>query len=176
MSKISIHAPHARSDTIDEDVMQALARFQSTLLMRGATTRTAQAAHLLLFQSTLLMRGATTWVLNHQPLSRLFQSTLLMRGATLENAVDSFCAATFQSTLLMRGATGAVVIKGATINLFQSTLLMRGATCRYTSCFSASRISIHAPHARSDQRTRMTLRMLLYFNPRSSCEERHRLP
>ena len=34
---------------------------------------------------------------------------------------------------------------------FQSTLLMRGATRRVTSSYNAKAISIHAPHARSDE-------------------------
>ena len=35
------------------------------------------------------------------------------------------------------------------------------------------RISIHAPHARSDNDSGRASRMPRYFNPRSSCEERH---
>ena len=78
---------------------------------------------------------------------------------------------------------------------FQSTLLMRGATSSRRSPRPYRCISIHAPHARSDCQeidTRATpikfqstllmrgatksassMRLeLLYFNPRSSCEER----
>ena len=59
----------------------SIVEFQSTLLMRGATSRYACERRLTPFQSTLLMRGATIscfffWM------SPLFQSTLLMRGAT----------------------------------------------------------------------------------------------
>ena len=56
---------------------------------------------------------------------------------------------------------------------FQSTLLMRGATpgtCRAGRL--DDRISIHAPHARSDSDGLVNIRGGLYFNPRSSCEER----
>ena len=35
--QISIHAPHARSDKLDKAGQDAVAEFQSTLLMRGAT-------------------------------------------------------------------------------------------------------------------------------------------
>ena len=64
-----------------------------------------------------------------------------------------FCdiVAEFQSTLLMRGATIHDRLTAAALELFQSTLLMRGATrtqCSLPDWFP--RISIHAPHARSD--------------------------
>ena len=56
----------------------------------------------------------------------------------------------FQSTLLMRGATVRLATLFA-LNQFQSTLLMRGATSTVRlHPMAASRISIHTPHARSD--------------------------
>ena len=88
----------------------------------------------------------------------------------------------------------APVNNGAQTVLFQSTLLMRGATRlhhlrlrrRYfnprssceerraavtPTCITA-RISIHAPHARSDDRCLPSAASITNFNPRSSCEER----
>ena len=56
---------------------------------------------------------------------------------------------------------------------FQSTLLMRGATAITLYPMHSSRISIHAPHARSDPTIANVLPLPSYFNPRSSCEERH---
>ena len=56
---ISIHAPHARSDVMP--------------LWNGNGT---------VFQSTLLMRGATTFARKNMFYINKFQSTLLMRGAT----------------------------------------------------------------------------------------------
>ena len=57
---------------------------------------------------------------------------------------------------------------------FQSTLLMRGATGMALPCLHVGRyISIHAPHARSDTTPIFTTMHKAYFNPRSSCEERH---
>ena len=57
---ISIHAPHARSDTQHDIRKMERKKFQSTLLMRGATLVGQDADDaILLFQSTLLMRGAT---------------------------------------------------------------------------------------------------------------------
>ena len=78
---ISIHAPHARSDTRSMRRPFDASTFQSTLLMRGATllqvdggTKDKISIHapharsdekagygqeFIIFQSTLLMRGAT---------------------------------------------------------------------------------------------------------------------
>ena len=77
----------------------------------------------------------------------------------------------FQSTLLMRGATLAE-LTGQGSSKFQSTLLMRGATAALPAAPARCRISIHAPHARSDHASSARLRRNANFNPRSSCEER----
>ena len=55
---------------------------------------------------------------------------------------------------------------------FQSTLLMRGATRVEKRLDDTARISIHAPHARSDDTDKITRTTVNDFNPRSSCEER----
>ena len=77
---------------------------------------------------------------------------------------------------------------------FQSTLLMRGATASNRHALPRLCISIHAPHARSDQDRTGRIRLyyisihapharsdamtvsscsaMTHFNPRSSCEER----
>ena len=57
---ISIHAPHARSDEMMQSRKQMICEFQSTLLMRGATTASTVSNTASQFQSTLLMRGATS--------------------------------------------------------------------------------------------------------------------
>ena len=41
-----------------------------------------------------------------------------------------------------------------------------------TDLQDALKISIHAPHARSDEIALSVFALLAYFNPRSSCEER----
>ena len=58
---------------------------------------------------------------------------------------------TFQSTLLMRGATISIT-KTLYRLQFQSTLLMRGATILIMRSTPYRTISIHAPHARSDDK------------------------
>ena len=79
--------------------------------------------------------------------------------------------ALFQSTLLMRGATPYVRMSYLSWP-FQSTLLMRGATAIMVAAVFHLRISIHAPHARSDCHNGCGSIPSSYFNPRSSCEER----
>ena len=189
--------------------------FQSTLLMRGATSSAIRTTSKKVFQSTLLMRGATTTVRKLNKELEEFQSTLLMRGATRALAGFSHIRK-FQSTLLMRGATisshptgrwchisihapharsdvpwrdahrsnnrfqSTLLMRGATPDPlrvstqaeFQSTLLMRGATLWRRGRRQGRRISIHAPHARSDRIYRTKNLQSLHFNPRSSCEER----
>ena len=86
--------------------------------------------------------------------------------------VGNYCK--FQSTLLMRGAT-CIKPRMAGIYLqFQSTLLMRGATHTPARKVAEKGISIHAPHARSDTTSWSISCASRYFNPRSSCEERLR--
>ena len=123
-----------------------------------------------LFQSTLLMRGATE-IKDKLICGRKFQSTLLMRGATTSSSALQW-GFLFQSTLLMRGATACRRASDATMRLFQSTLLMRGATLSRAEHKPSPGISIHAPHARSDDCGLCGLPACRYFNPRSSCEER----
>ena len=50
---------------------------------------------------------------------------------------------------------------------------MRGATYLLCENVAGHMISIHAPHARSDWRRSFRRASTSYFNPRSSCEERH---
>ena len=84
------HIPHfnPRSSCEERQVAEKAVAphytFQSTLLMRGATTDTPITTMIgKTFQSTLLMRGATTTRLALLGIFTVFQSTLLMRGATV---------------------------------------------------------------------------------------------
>ena len=124
---ISIHAPHARSDWIRLKRLSAVSKFQSTLLMRGATRRCYRRWR----------QGR-----NFNPRSSC-EERLVAYAVNYDNYI------LFQSTLLMRGATRRHVI-GMPYCAFQSTLLMRGAT--------------HNIHA--------SIVPIRDFNPRSSCEER----
>ena len=145
---ISIHAPHARSDFLCPLIYRQHGRFQSTLLMRGATLTSATGVDICSYfnpRSSCEERPARR--LGDRAIA-LFQSTLLMRGAT-RSPSRSALTIRFQSTLLMRGATKQAIYLVTTAG-FQSTLLMRGATSFLLSAPASESISIHAPHARSD--------------------------
>ena len=78
---ISIHAPLTGSDGWKVWPCQWRWVFQSTLPLRGATSKACFLAHANLFQSTLPLRGAT-YMLYQFDTQSLFQSTLPLRGAT----------------------------------------------------------------------------------------------
>ena len=129
-------------------VIEDAFEFQSTLLMRGATTTHSLCQSLHIFQSTLLMRGATRYSTVGVCLVSLFQSTLLMRGATR----FAFCHATHLTYFNPRSSCEE---RQGDEYIAEGTL-----------------ISIHAPHARSDVSAQTAGEELANFNPRSSCEER----
>ena len=168
---ISIHAPHARSDSRALEITFHPDKFQSTLLMRGATPCFIIQFALYEFQSTLLMRGAThllrlvgTTRINisiHAPHARSDQLRLRRMSITRHFNPRSSCEE--------RHAGHYGYFRQSR---FQSTLLMRGATQAYPRGDSQRGISIHAPHARSDLCVAWNLLWGHYFNPRSSCEER----
>ena len=116
------------------------------------------------------MRGATRYQIMLD-IDAQFQSTLLMRGATCAGLCRGKRHYQFQSTLLMRGATSTARARSS-FDVFQSTLLMRGATDVARFEKPTSWISIHAPHARSDEIVIVVIIFIINFNPRSSCEER----
>ena len=65
--KISIHAPRERSDTSTHHCSGNIVKFQSTLLVRGATFVSWEERAVFKFQSTLLVRGATGIVRGKYP-------------------------------------------------------------------------------------------------------------
>ena len=146
--------------------------------MRGATppmTRNSSAASR--FQSTLPMRGATRHFFIRYPLTRNFNPHSPC-GERLAGTLDEWAAKVFQSTLPMRGATffrvcgrnyhgfqSTLPMRGATRRRrhpqkpspFQSTLPMRGATPDFLRAILTKEISIHTPHAGSDNKWRGSL-------------------
>ena len=92
LHRISIHAPHARSDSIEEMDYESM-----MISIHAPHARSDRRSRL------------THWR------RRIFQSTLLMRGATGDGGVGS-SRYTFQSTLLMRGAT--VLLSVQYVNTF----------------------------------------------------------
>ena len=145
---ISIHAPHARSDDGDGQA-GGTAKFQSTLLMRGAT-------------KGFCHRGRDVAISIHAPHARSDVRKRCIEVAPLDISIHAPHA---------RSDAMSSMLSAFSI-LFQSTLLMRGATPTHGRLHYHRPISIHAPHARSDRRCCRCYTRRLYFNPRSSCEER----
>ena len=101
--QISIHAPHARSDVDAARKEISRKAFQSTLLMRGATS----SSKLMVIKAQISIHAPharSDCLTRIRKPSHLFQSTLLMRGATVYGLL-CWSVQRFQSTLLMRGAT-----------------------------------------------------------------------
>ena len=149
------------------------ALFQSTLLMRGATREL-----ILLERRNLISihaphaRSDSYGILSYEVI-KIFQSTLLMRGATCLSSRCRCCRPDFNP----RSSCEERLYRHTRLGVrkkFQSTLLMRGATYLLALHFTvdyfnprssceerlevfplllpdAEAISIHAPHARSDQ-------------------------
>ena len=101
-----------------------------------------------MFQYMLLLRGATFWKVTgtrslsvsiHAPLAR--SNTPVVSPAVITES--------FQYMLLLRGATQRVT-KLSRKQLFQYMLLLRGATDLIRRHPHPSRVSIHAPLARSN--------------------------
>ena len=124
---ISIHTPHAGSDSPKLCSMRLSAGFQSTLPMRGVT-------HQLISE-----RGERIWK--------------------------------FQSTLPMRGVTKSDYIRSVKWLEFQSTLPMRGVTRPGYGAVQRTNISIHTPHAGSDECVQGWRGFFKNFNPHSPCGE-----
>ena len=124
--EISIHAPHARSD------IPALSRMTLSCDFNPRSSCEERQG------SNVSLRPSC----NFNPRSSCEERRVLVMGRDDDKP--------FQSTLLMRGATVLSICRCMVLASFQSTLLMRGATRPLARFSRPTRISIHAPHARSD--------------------------
>ena len=169
--------------------------FQSTLLMRGATYPADNFSGVGQFQSTLLMRGATwsgllsrsTAYFNPRssceerrpPQHGVYRGYPISihaphaRSDTSQCLVFAGASQRFQSTLLMRGATVAASLRALSCRHFNPRSSCEERLHRQVRYDHHARISIHAPHARSDGYEVRRTAQYCDFNPRSSCEERH---
>ena len=170
--RISIHAPHARSDLNSFSLPQS--HWQNFNPRSSCEERRHLAAirlELIVFQSTLLMRGATATLLVAALALAKFQSTLLMRGATLRQHLRR------QENHISIHAPHARSDRcgGDCIDMQRLISIhaphARSDLAAMQSCHP-DWISIHAPHARSDVKGQGYHQLVEYFNPRSSCEER----
>ena len=190
--KISIHAPHARSDLQDPEFR---AQFTISIHAPHARSDSAEEKHHEHGQISIHAPHARSdaTAARAQTDKRYFNPRSSCEERLLTASRISATVG-FQSTLLMRGATRYlcwyIVRDNISIHApharsdddaiddgyrpckFQSTLLMRGATLDNLALAVRDRISIHAPHARSDMMIIFKYQRVRDFNPRSSCEER----
>ena len=137
-----------RGATIARRFMEVHDLFQSTLLMRGATSAFSQIASRLSISihAPHARSDEAEWqemakdpISIHAPHARSDQDDRLL-DESLEISIHAPHA---RSDLIRHRCILFTLI-------FQSTLLMRGATEMWQSTSESLRISIHAPHARSD--------------------------
>ena len=149
LRRISIHAPHARSDSKSRVFSSARALFQSTLLMRGATEKVLAIFVVVRNFNPRSSCEERPFYYKDWTGKRRFQSTLLMRGATPSlSSVKG--ARIFQSTLLMRGATRPAHRRRVWTTYFNPRSSCEERPLRQSGDGHPLDISIHAPHARSD--------------------------
>ena len=147
---ISIHAPHAGSDSIGvlKDTARRYFNPRSPCGERHMPPYYVLAY--IIFQSTLPMRGATR-LDSDDDTETIFQSTLPMRGATRQQSqIQSRRRISIHAP--HAGSDARKLVYRYTDPRFQSTLPMRGATLPNGDYTHVSAISIHAPHAGSDKR------------------------
>ena len=141
------------------------------------------------------MRGATA-SRHCKMLGTEFQSTLLMRGATCACSLRSLAVQNFNPRSSCEERLGFLQASGKSAHISIHAPHARSDVRRLARRSDHRQISIHAPHARSDDYRRSYFVAMLifqstllmrgatrhcsrrpsrgrYFNPRSSCEERH---
>src|SRR5581483_3412148 len=89
--------------------MDVRPEFQSTLPMKGATSKLKGYFSLPDVSIHAPNEGSDTTSAPQQPSGQAFQSTLPMKGATMTFAFNKPIQTPFQSTLPMKGATLAVI-------------------------------------------------------------------
>ena len=146
---ISIHAPHAGSDTSSTDFWTFAVLFQSTLPMRGATRQVQTSGHLQFYfnpRSPCGERQVKRWCFS-------MGGSISIHAPHAGSDDSAISRATELNNFNPRSPCGerrGILLWGWLPPEFQSTLPMRGATgCKTRTAWSYP-ISIHAPHAGSD--------------------------
>ena len=148
MTNISIHAPHTRSDQIDS-IWKTSFQFQSTLLIRGATSSflffsseialiSIHAPHTRSDNLFILRVDGLASISIHAPHTRSDEKIYALTHNDIISIHAPHTRSDFPRNLHDLGM------------IFQSTLLIRGATRRCHGLHGGHGISIHAPHTRSD--------------------------
>ena len=169
---ISIHAPHARSDSSKGEIDMAITISIHAPHARSDFTVGSGGGDIAIFQSTLLMRGAT------RPRSRTSATPCYFnpRSSCEERrALSNRPRAPGQISIHAPHARSDTV--PALPTALRSSYFNPRSSCEERRPWTVhggdgSDISIHAPHARSDQHRQQIPRRPPHFNPRSSCEER----
>ena len=172
--QISIHTPHAGSDTYPNHVQFDDRAFQSTLPMRGATCIAPNMIRAPLgFQSTLPMRGATGFPPVVAVLFIISIHTPQMRGAEQHRQPAGADGINISIHTPHAGSDRGLRSRQGRPLRFQSTLPMRGATITFPPVVAVLFIiSIHTPHAGSDAARKLAPFSDSNFNPHSPCGER----
>ena len=147
---ISIHAPHARSDHLTNGCCESLTAFQSTLLMRGATCIVnVPTRDMIISIHAPHARSDDPWI---DALVSWTKISIHAPHARSDDILDTFGALedTFQSTLLMRGATCRGGNDAGCEHDFNPRSSCEERRLSTRKRLQSSGISIHAPHARSD--------------------------
>ena len=148
---ISIHAPRVGSDPDGSFFIRALAAFQSTLPVWGATSAHRPDRYCRGYFNPRSPCGERQPAQGQSCAPRTFQSTLPVWGATWISshiAMLQFKISIHAPRVGSDLPTQGVIIRGW---VFQSTLPVWGATLRIRCLFCGT----------------------IYFNPRSPCGERH---
>ena len=145
---ISIHAPHARSDSQLPSSSSVAGYFNPRSSCEERREAIPAANDTTVFQSTLLMRGATTTGLMHY----------------------LGCDISIHAPHARSDYTQAPALPDSLISIHAPHA--RSDTRLQSSARPWRQISIHAPHARSDSSQLSMSGTRVDFNPRSSCEER----
>ena len=166
--RISIHAPHARSDLDTLTAINARGVFQSTLLMRGATSVSSKHA------ATRYFNPRSSCEERHRLITQRQSSTHFNPRSSCEERLDPKEA--HELSLISIHAPHA----RSDVELFQTVIGLdisihaphARSDARAEFDYLTIVISIHAPHARSDADCFTSVKSQSNFNPRSSCEER----
>ena len=132
----------------------------------------ARAVSLLRFQSTLLMRGATSSLYLY---TLVIPISIHAPHARSDCSVP--CCSSVPHYFNPRSSCEER--RHGSLKLTQSYNFNPRSSCEerlvlFLTLDTGSEISIHAPHARSDRRAPSATTRAADFNPRSSCEERQK--
>ena len=151
-AKISIHAPHTRSDLMRCQLLTTTrAAFQSTLLIRGATRKPQYCIGYAKFQSTLLIRGATAF----SSIQRYFPGYFNPRSSYEERRQYSILSFTVSMYFNPRSSYEERLDYALKVGEEYGISIHAPHTRSDSPSSAATKrgdISIHAPHTRSDCR------------------------